>query len=1783
MQGESSDISLDSVASTTASDVLIHSTSVHRTGSLSRETPGGSRRFKEADFSQELLDLLDIGMVAARGEESSLSGVYSGRREHTQKDSSKVPIRKDEGMKMRVSPGSVRHSGLEHKQGDSSKSFAEKESSDREEKMTSLGSAYHSGLLQRNPSAEKQSAHRGMKMTASSGSVHYKGPNHRQRDSAKPCTEKESADRGIKMRVSPGSVHHSGLEHRAYNLSHSTTSRSGQVIMDVPDTMAGEGSEILHMSEVSKGVLQASLRKLKHGEAIYSQDTDGSTVHISVKRLREIPAPLPDFTAKKKDPTYIPPALPANKYPAVRFTLMEGTSDADSGLSVQKNVTPKNSKSPKAIVTKHFQDNSDKNETQKKSLEGIQQKDGEVKISQFTTGQKESLLAALNKRVQSGPVSKEVRVQLLDDPATSSKKSPADEKTNSHEVQSATIAAATAAAIAATAPVLKAQSGLEAQVNSVSQLLNKLQEADRQLQKLTEQQIKIQNQPPERLYHQERVSELEKQLSQLTEQRLQHLEKLQQQQLEMQSHFIRSTIKTSANPPEPVSVCTHIPTAVPKPQIFHQTSTVAPLPLPAVVPPVKETGDSGKSPLETPAPRRFAPQPISMDLQPPPKAVTGKENIEDSKNHTNAGKGHFLQQILRNDGTPLSNSSYRTHNPLNLSNVDSRPFNDSFLRSDGVTKRTNVTSSTAVQKPDNVLEDLNMLKQEIQNLMKNAKQWKSQAEDWKPKVSSITSAPVVASHSFRRSAMNPPKSMFEDAEHILREVQNNKKIIDDNLEAIIRAKDDAAFYSLIDALTTNGNGAEKIRIQKTVDSWIREITSEIQDELAREDIKKKKPEDRVQEPSLRRNAGSIKDVKNNRDREIKGPVKSVPRSTKPSSGVSAKVQPKLSAEKLTGQQSRSSLKQEGKSKVPQKVDESSLMDEDTLDRVYGTPIYRGHRSTLKKGPYLRFRSPSPKSKPRRPKIIEIVKGVKLKSTKIQTDSHETEIPVIKAKALEFSVAKDYGPQYVFIPSSEPSASSVPMVGHLIPTAIPLGMPRFDRAAPLPSAVIRTRPQPVTVNVSVPPQSPKVQPKVVKPNVAVVKVKTEKKEPPQLSVQVLPCVDIDSIVSDSPSTSQRTPSPEFVPPTPSPVQPDIQLPVKVETEEEILAMPGTSYQAPDFAEDEEVDEVPEPLLELNGWGEMNVPQHGGIPFPPPIAPPQTSSDILDGIISRRETVENKLISWVEQEIMARIISEMHPVRRDIIPDVSISSTDHSEAASDIVEAAGGKGLQLFVDAGVPVDSNLLRKYVEEALAEIIAPMLEVRKTQAVPIPSLEQSNVQPEPEEVVPVPTPQSTPPASPLPSAREPSIVKSPSIVQTPQQKSIEEPEVQQEELDDPGERSLPVHVCTQTITPVPSPPRVSSPTPVISEKIENPPVIQEPPPNPWGNMELPLEEENPHSAVESVEYKDAAVMTVAVEEEPRSLISAASSEQSFPMSPKQRTPSPIPPVPSPSVSAPSTDESSLTVTVTESDTTDKPISEGEIVYSYGQIAAARALAEGGFVYPHLTESLSSTLRDTNDMEFDPPSEGQVIQGPHRGAHHDPVLSLLAKFNQDLVAPHEALYHLESSGEDSSLGEISEGQRPRLTMAAEQVLVGHSVLMGRPSNVAQTAGRPQNRPSSPGQYTNIPGVNRDDPDNISSGPMSIGDLDARLLPVYYPHADNQYQIPSVPRDTSQGPGQPQKEHQPVPTRLIQVGVKSAEDLHQGDASRPTKNIPVTLPTMSEADEEVKMSFVESDSSGADSF
>ncbi|KAF7251919.1 TALPID3 protein [Varanus komodoensis] len=58
-------------------------------------------------------------------------------------------------------------------------------------------------------------------------------------------------------------------------------------------------------------------------------------------------------------------------------------------------------------------------------------------------------------------------------------------------------------------------------------------------------------------------------------------------------------------------------------------------------------------------------------------------------------------------------------------------------------------------------------------------------------------------------------------------------------------------------------------------------------------------------------------------------------------------------------------------------------------------------------------------------------------------------------------------------------------------------------------------------------------------------------------------------------------------------------------------------APDF---------PEPVLEFSRRGEAESPKYNGPPFPPAAPAPQVSADILDEIIEKRETLENKLVGW-----------------------------------------------------------------------------------------------------------------------------------------------------------------------------------------------------------------------------------------------------------------------------------------------------------------------------------------------------------------------------------------------------------------------------------------------------------------------------------------------------------------------------------------------------------------------------
>ncbi|XP_068048214.1 protein TALPID3 [Anomalospiza imberbis] len=1442
-------------------------------------------------------------------------------------------------------------------------------------------------------------------------------------------------------------------------------------------------------------------------------------------------------------------------------------------------------------------------------LEDSRGPEDDVFISHYATGQKEALRAALMQKSQIIPVHKEVKVQLLGSVPTEKREGAGgDTRSAPREADTATtiattIAAATAAAIATTAPLLKVQNDLEAKVNSVSELLQKLQETDRQLQRLSEQQKNLKAQHEEPHYHQ-RVSKLEKQMNAFMVQRIQHLEKLQEQQMNIQSHLISSAVNTRGLQQGPVPASGPLAGHWEKPE---QRSLTNEAPsshrglFPATAAPAQVFPEAysrnfpshgvhtQKSTLKTPVPRRYAPEPVPKNgkISEKENSVVEKENIPKP---TRDGEGKGLEHILNSQEAPLKQVEYSKKTALNSNERSwhSERHRHNALPADSISFESCNSIEKTVQKADHLLQDLGKLRREMHNILQEASSWKSDMNDLikakNPPVAPDPPEHLLASKPSILQNVQVPRSILTEAERILRRVQNNKKILEENLEAVTHAKDGDAMYAFINSLTTNRDVLEEIRIRRTVDERIKAISEEIQAEMARNYSEQGKHEQKCNKRAQNLRAMKTKKETKEKTQNIQGCL------TKKLSAAAKPLQKQV--EDNTRKQKFRTYFSENVQSKERRADgavggTTLVQDEDYLSRVYGKPIYQGHRSTLKKGPFLRFNSPSPKSKLPRPKLIETVRGTKVKSAKTQTCSH-TQVIISSPRKKNPVYAQQS--QYLFSPSQDVPAASGPLEGHLIPMAVPLGQIQSSSTLLQPAGVIIDKPHPVTVTTSLPQVPPKPPVEVKKPNIAVIEMRSEKKDPPQLSVQVLPNVDIDSVSSASGSVSPVPPGSEPLLP---PVNAVIQAPEEIRSEEEDTKLPGANFiDVTDVTQDqeEEKDEIPEffePLLELNGQFKVASPQYNGPVFPPVASAPQQPADILDELIQRRETIENKLINWVEQEIMAKIISEMCPAQTERVPSISssIKSEDSEVVTPGIVEVAGGGGFQLFVNAGVPVDSEMINHFVKEALSETIATMLGDSQAQrAVPDPLPPNTTSVMEAPVPTPVPTPQATPPPTP-PSEKELPQVKTPDSSPSPPEMSgdvrghekIKETGVEIAAAMDP--------VVTPVVTPVTTPSPAATPSPPASEwgsqaeKRRSPKL-----PNPWDGAELPLEEENPSPVPE--EHKTLE-MSVANDEEPEALLFPSQPLPGRPFEPlpcPAQLPSPVPTV----SSGVSSQESSLTPTGTE--TTDRPLSEGEVLFPYGQPLPAAALAEGGLCLPNLTESLSSTLRDANEMDYDPPSEGQVVRRMDKGCHRDPVLAFLTKLNQAPVFIQEAIDHSEDS--DGSIGELSEGQRPRLSRAQERILMGNSIFMKHPS--AQSSGnRPRQglRSASPGQLVQAGEILGDA--DASPSPMLLAELESQpgsnpALPAAQPSC----RMTPLPEDLSQEESQGAAHGQTVRPRGIFVRRKSEEVQQEGEDAAPHLNphlsaarVSVQLPGTSTANETQSLSSArgDSDSSGTDTF
>uniref|UniRef100_A0A672SCS9 Uncharacterized protein n=1 Tax=Sinocyclocheilus grahami TaxID=75366 RepID=A0A672SCS9_SINGR len=1251
----------------------------------------------------------------------------------------------------------------------------------------------------------------------------------------------------------------------------------------------------------------------------------------------------------------------------------------------------------------------------------------DVQISTYSADGRGAVSAALKKRSQSVPLRRNVTVQVLDqDRSQTPRGQPEPAFPSADPGTSANVAAITAATIVATAPLIKAQSEMEAQIALVTAELRRLQAAESSVQ-------------PERTENSSvgRAAHLEEQLNILMQQRLQHLETIQCQQIQLQNRLLGSALEVVAARANTDSQSTlHTGSAITQTDSLpaqisdshsvrlsatDKTSAGSPASVLKDVLRDKQTGGH-RSPLETPAPRKVIPKPThwtssTNTIKPQRSSLRNQDDgpPELNRQSPNSRRNHGLvavsgQMSVPKSQTPPKASVAFTGSVQPEEPAFMKPPNEQENQAEHICV---ASSSSAVQRANEMLQDLGRLKNEMRSLMQTADAFPVQnakstqnnrsshlATAPPPSTTSISVPPEpVDAITIRAAPLNrpsilksiqPPTSMFEDAGLVLRQVRQSKKVLEENLDAILRATDGEVLHTQLEALSKNRDVGEELRIKKTVDAWINTLSKEIQDELARESSERiVERSDAAVSKVVQQGQGSRSETSAaDKKTSLRGSVRAQAENT-----LAHSKQPALSVR----------TRPEGKRESAQPVVLKSQDDQEYLARLYGKPLYDGHRRTLKKSPYLRFNSPTLKSKPHRPKVVEAVKGVKMKSSKTQTSQFGDVVP-----ALQSSVSE---PHFLFSPSdpAQQQQPGSPVRGYLIPMAIPLGKPRVDSQAPVPSRVIISD-KPATVTTSFPPitvPEPKPASAIRKPNTILLEVQSKpKKRIPQLQIQVQPGVNIESGLCSRPASSTPLIPAETI--LPSPSTHAAEEPHAGEDQEENI-FPGTNFLSVTDISQETHGGLPDSPIELNGLPSPPAALYHGPAFPPQ---PSQSTPLTEPILStiqHRETLENRLVNWVEQQLMARMITGMFP--QPIQTDPASQSEPENSVASDIVEAAGGGGLQLFVDTGVPVDSELIRQCVNEVLAETVAVMLGQRETQSEPVAPVQTQDAQ----EVTEVPTPAPTP----EPSSKDP-----PSLVRTPDLSehlsTALSPKENHEGSASPGPGRIPVG--TPTTTPIPSPTRVATPSPPPANQSPDSASLQN---HPWGGTELPLEEEEPHS--ERHEQPSAPVVMSVVQEDDEE-------ESVFHPSPPLPSKPTTPPPPLPPVKESS---SSSSVTVTETETAAKHISEGELLLTHGQMAAVRVLDEEGVLLPNLMTSMNGSLHGVQDMDYDPPSEGQVIGAPRIPAHHDPILSLLARMERGPVSQSQ---QPEKWWEEESSGEVSEGQRPLLTTAAEIVLTGHSLV-----------------------------------------------------------------------------------------------------------------------------------------------
>ncbi|KAK7488381.1 hypothetical protein BaRGS_00020355 [Batillaria attramentaria] len=760
-----------------------------------------------------------------------------------------------------------------------------------------------------------------------------------------------------------------------------------------------------------------------------------------------------------------------------------------------------------------------------------------------------------------------------------------------------------------------------------------------------------------------------------------------------------------------------------------------------------------------------------------------------------------------------------------------------------------------------------------------------------------------------------------------------------------------------------------------------------------------------------------------------------------------------------------------KSKIP-------YNDEAVMTKIYGKAQYQKGRTTMR-DPYLHYQNQAKPRASRIPSPKRVDSTMDVKSSKTQT------MGGVGGQLYDDGTTAGGPRQFYFTPNTGyvplTSSAPAPVAGQLIPVAVPLGKPRMEPGL----AVGRE-----TLPHSLPPtSSAPIRPVVTAAtNVAMVAMteggEVQAERVPELGKQVLPTVDIDSMS-----------------PTSSPRGSDIQI-----------NKPDTSRNAGytqtfHFQDSEDEGEMDKTLTEydsdeeqqgtgisLPGYHPPRPAQDAARPHSPDRAPhnvrfqgskPQLRDegrvpweercDELAEDLRTRDILQNRAKYWLEQELMARMLIQMYPTfSAQAEQQVDQADADKSESIPDdesllVGDTIGREGLQLFVDAGQPVDNKLVNALVREVIAERVGGMLgRGREADAASASRAAGSaatatthgrgaaaDVEMEPEFVRPsrqperVPTPQPTPRTSPIPG-----YISQHTAPTTPPLTPPSSPK-EQRKREEMREVVAPVEVqmASQAQQAVVESDTEASASLDISEELR---ALDAKSPQPWGNPDSPVPELNPnYEEPEDLQHTQPKplMMSKAVGTGPQM------EERRSPSPQRQRTTS--------------TDQSeldSVSTSSSPSDTFNDNISEGQwlVSRSEGQVAGL-PLDEG--VHRLAMEaarkvdvSTASTLRDTDDIDLDDTdvsrSEGEFRHKGDGNPETDPVLALMLQMQRQpggfrqYDLPAERVQHVlnitgRSVGEVTRNGQGSPTRKSMGEMSEGQVLPGNRVTVVTPKVVEQ--------------------------------------------------------------------------------------------------------------------------------------